>query len=91
MFSSLTLRGAAGSVLWGYRAAVELSAWTIAKDAKTGGWVLKGTPARVDTFAARQRPLLFTAPKEGGMWMWAVESLQVGPSAIVAQLGPPQR
>lgn len=91
MFEHLTLRGGAGTVLWGYREAVSLRAWRIAQNKKTKVWTLTGTPTRVDAFQARQRPLWFSAPRPNGFWMWGIESLEVGPTQIVARLGPPER
>ena len=41
VFDSLTITGGAGSVLWGYRAAVELTAWRIVRVKAEGGeWIL---------------------------------------------------
>lgn len=91
MIDNLKLHGAAGTVLWGYRPAVEVGRWSITRDPKTRGWVLRGTPTRVDAFGARQRPLLFTATREKGFWAWGIESLEVSAKALVARLGPPER
>ncbi len=94
MFTSLTLRGTKGAVLWGYREAVVLRSWTISQDKKSKAWRLVGAPERVDAFQARQSPLIFTAPREksrNGFWMWPVERLEVGVVKIVAILGPPER
>ncbi len=90
MFSSLTLHGAAAEILWGYRSAVALKSWRIAKD-KKGAWILTGVVARVDAFQARQKPLLFTAPRDKGFWAWGVEQLTVVGSQIKATLGPPEQ
>jgi len=89
MFRQLTLRGGAASLLWGYRPAVTLRSWTIAKT--DGQWTLTGTIDRVDRFMARQTPLLFTAPRPQGFWAWGVESVHVGTSQVVAKLGPPEQ
>jgi hypothetical protein len=89
VFTSLTLRGGAGTLLWGYRPAVELKAWTISKH--EGQWTLRATIARIDRFQARQTPLLFTAPRPGGFWAWAVEAIDLGDHALTAKLGPPEQ
>ena len=91
MFDSLTLTGGAGSVLWGYRVAVELTAWRITRVKDEGRWVLSGTVARVDKFQARQAPLLFTAPRAGGFWLWPITAITVGETSLRATLGPPER
>ena len=92
MFDSLTIHGGAGSVLWGYRVAVELKRWTITRVKDDGGrWILSGTFTRVDKFQARQAPLLFTAPRPGGFWAWPVKTLALGDTNLRASLGPPER
>ncbi len=94
MFNSLTLRGTRGAVLWGYREAVVLRSWSIAQDKQSKVWKLTGVPERVDAFQARQKGLLFTAPRaeaRDGFWAWAVEALDVFPGKIIARLGPPER
>lgn len=85
------LQGAGGSILWGHRLAVELRTWRIRKNTDKRTWTLRGVPARVDVFLARQTPLLFTAPRDKGMWMWAIEQLDVRSDVVVARLGPPER
>ncbi len=91
MFERLTLHGTAASLLWGYQPAVTLRSWRIYKH--EGQWTLSGTLATVDAFQARQRPLLFTAPRPGGFWAWSVVdgSLQLGAQQLVAKLGPPEQ
>jgi len=86
---ALRLHGTAASLLWGYRTAVTLRAWSIKKD--EGRWTLLATVERVDAFQARQRPLLFAAPRAGGYWCWPVESLQLGDRRLIATLGPPEQ
>ncbi len=95
MFESLTLRGGAGTILWGHREAVRLRSWTITQDKKSKAWRLAGITERVDAFQARQRPLLFTSPRENcrnGFWAWAVEGpIEIANGRIAATLGPPER
>lgn len=90
MFTSLTLHGLAASILWGYRPAVELTSWQIAK--REGQWTLTGVTARVDPFQARQKPLLFAAPRPQGFWAWPIDGvLQISEGRIMAKLGPPEQ
>ena len=92
MFDSLTVHGGAGSILWGYRIAVELKSWKITRVKDDGGrWILSGTVTRVDKYQARQAPLLFTAPRPGGFWAWPVKTLALGDTNLRASLGPPER
>lgn len=89
MFRRLRLKGTTGTVVWGYRTAVVLRAWSMARH--EGQWRLSGRVARVDPFLSRQRPLLFTAPRRGGFWAFPVMDLQVGTEQLSARLGPPER
>ncbi len=95
MFDRLRLFGRAGTVLYGYRPALEVSSWRIVQDAKTKQWILHGTPTRLDAFLVRQRPLLFTAPRpetRDGFWSWGVEKIiHAEPGRVIAWLGPPER
>lgn len=92
MFDSLTIHGGAGSVLWGYRVAVELTSWRITRvKAEGGAWMLSATIARIDKFHARQAPLLFTAPRQGGFWAWPIAAIEIGETSLRASLGPPER
>ena len=89
MIRDLTLHGGRASLLWGYRTAAELSTWRIKKD--KGKWTLTGTLVRVDAFQARQTPLLFTAPRDKGMWCFPIESLDMGTNQLRAILGQPEQ
>lgn len=89
MFRALTISGGAASILYGYRQAATLTSWRITK--RDGRWTLTATVARVDRFMARQKPLLFTAPRAKGFWAWGVTSMDVGTNQLVATLGPPEQ
>lgn len=93
MFLGLRLHGPGGSILWGYRPAIELRAWSISKQAKRqgGGWRLTAAMAHCDAFSARQKPLLFTAPRHKGMWAWPIVSLRVMGQHVIAELGQPEQ
>jgi hypothetical protein len=89
-FHRIRLRGAAGEILWGYRPAASFTNWTIRKGGREI-WVLTATIARVEPFAIRQKPLLFSAPREKGFWAWGVDRIEVGDTQIRAFLGPPEQ
>lgn len=119
MIEQLRLRGAAGSVIWGYRTVAELAGWAIVRDdaeklatvqrpraqkkgelgpkRKVGkaapGWVLKARVRRHDSFQIRQKPLYFTAPRNGGFWYFPVlEPPTVDNNGVLrAKLGHPER
>ncbi len=88
MFDQLRLHGAEGSIVWGYRPAAVLSAWVVAKTST--GWVLTATVARADAFQCRQSPLLFTAPRDKGVWAWGIDELTLNGNRLTARLGPPE-
>lgn len=90
MFTSVTLHGSVGALVLGYRDAVTLTTWTIARTAE-GTWTLTALVKRVDPYLSRQRPLLFTAPRPGGFWAWPLVDLQLGERGLMATLGPPER
>lgn len=90
MFRKLAIRGAAGSLLWGYHAAADLHTWSIART-PSGAWRLRARLGRVDRFQARQRGVLFAAPRPGGFWAWPVMDLEIGEAEILATLGPPEQ
>jgi len=89
VFRELSLHGGAAEIVWGYRPAVVLRSWRIAKS--DGKWILRGAIVRVDKAQAGHRPLLFTAPRPGGFWAWPIESIAIGESSVRATLGPPVR
>ena len=91
MFDTLTITGAAGTILHGYRDAVVLTAWRITRVKEEGCWILRGTIARVNRVEARAKPLLFTAPRPGGFWAWPIQTMDLGEASLRATLGPPER
>jgi hypothetical protein len=99
LLRNVRLRGDTGSIVYGYHEAASLRAWTIVHhepDAThAGSWQIVATFARVDKFCLRQRPLLFTAKRDGlkGLWCWPLDtrSIQIGETRLIATLGPPER
>ncbi len=90
MLQRVTLRGTAGALLWGHRTAAQVQAWAIKK--RKHGWVLTATVGHADAFQCRQRPLLFSAPRGGGFWVWPlVAPPQIAGGTLVAELGPPEQ
>jgi hypothetical protein len=66
LFTSLTLRGVRGRLSWGYRTAADLSTWTIRRpEGPDPEWTLVASVVSADGYGVRQRPLLFTAPRQG--------------------------
>jgi len=93
VFDSLTVTGLAGAVMYGSREAVVIKSWRITRIKADGGhWMLSARIERVvSAFYARQAPLLFTAPRAGGFWLWPVDAIEIGETSLRAELGPPER
>jgi hypothetical protein len=91
MFHSITLHGAAASIVWGYQTAVDLRAWRIVRTKQ--GWELTATTALVNPRCARKSPLYFTAPrKPGPLWCFPViGELVITGTSLTAPLGPPEQ
>ena len=89
MFKSLALTGESASLLWGYHTAATLTSWRISRPENAKEWTLTAIVTKVDPFQARQRPLLFTAPRDKGRWCWEVKELHLGDRQLTATLGQP--
>ena len=89
MFERITLHGESGSLLWGYRTAATVTDWKIRREKDTPEWKLTATVRQVDAFQARQRPLLFTAPRDKGRWCWEVQQVYLNERELTATLGQP--
>ena len=87
-YHRIRLRGERGSLLWGYHEAATFKSWRIWKG--QGRWQLSGRLAKSDAFQVRQRPLLFSAPRDRGMWAWGVERIEIKGSEVRAYLGEPE-
>lgn len=92
MFDRLVLRGATASIVWGYRTAAQLGAWTITRD-KTN-WILRATVQGVDRFMVKQtKPTrYFVAPRHYGHCAWPVAGdVRVETNTLVATLREPEQ
>ena len=95
-FRTLAIRGVGGAILWGgLRTAVDVGTWNIARsEPPEAKWTLSARVRRVDRFQARQRPLVFTAPRfGGGRWFWPIRELNVNldGTSLVAVLDHPEQ
>ena len=99
IFGEMTLRGSRASFVWGYRPAARVASYTVErrreKDEAPWAWTLRATLiGAIDRFALRQRPLLFSADRRGGFFVWPVTRLHVHEHSasnvvVTAELGPP--
>jgi hypothetical protein len=86
----IRVHGRTGALLWGYHRVATFRAWRISQ--VEGHWILRATLERVDKFQIRQRPLLFSAPRDRGFWCWGVESVTAFDTVnLLARLGPPEQ
>jgi len=93
MFRSLTVRGPAGAILWGYRTAAVVRSWAVVRARAAGGpvWTLTATVERVSPFELRQSGLMFSAPREGGFFVFPLlEAPRVAGGTVTARVGPPE-
>lgn len=89
---STCLRGPSGSIVWGYRTAATLTAWTVTRDASSGraAWTLRATIERGSAFELRQKGLHFATPRLGGFFVWEItEPPRVVNNTLTAKLTPP--
>lgn len=86
--NTLTFKGEAGKLVWGYHEAASLSSWSLIPD-DAGGGKLTATVVQMDAFRAAQQPLTFEVPRpKGPPWRWPIHSLQIAGTSLSATLGP---
>jgi len=85
----VTIRGAVGSVRWGYHRAADVRQWHATLDPKTQTWQLGGQVAHADPFLGTRSELVFVVALKGGRaWQWPVRALAIGGGQLRATLGP---
>ena len=89
MFDELTLHGARGSLLWGYRKVAGLTYWRIYKTPRA--WTLTATFDEADARQCREavacRELLFTAPRGAMRFTLDVNAIDMTATELRATLG----
>jgi len=86
----LTLRGAEGTVVWGYYTAAVCPTWTITNAGHAQTWTLSAVVSRADAYKLGKPDLKFTAPRKGGFFCFPVRSITLAGSRVAATLGPPE-
>ena len=85
----MTIRGAVGSVRWGYHRAAEVRGWTATLDKTTKTWTLGAAVVRADPFLGARSALVFVVALKGGRaWQWPVRDLAIADGRLRATLGP---
>jgi hypothetical protein len=89
VFDELTLHGARGSLLWGYRPVAGLTHWRIYKTPRA--WTLTATFDRADAWQCQQaaacRELVFTAPRGTTRFSLDVTDISLAGTELRAVLG----
>lgn len=79
--NSITLRGEAADLRWGYHRAADLGAWSV----ENGH--LSASVRSIDAFRLTQQPLSFVVMRPNGVrWEWRLRDVQVMGDTIHAQL-----
>lgn len=88
--STVTVRGVAGALYWGYYLAGTVKAWTATRSATNPHGTITATIVTLDAYRATQRPMMFVVSHQHGSWRWPIVDLQIAEGGMTAQLGPPQ-
>lgn len=94
MFRELAIRGPSGAILWGYRTAAIVDRWTVKRSRVQGArvWTLTGTVAHASPFELRQTGLHFSAPRQGGFFLWPLlEAPRLDGARLTVTVGPPEQ
>jgi hypothetical protein len=83
------LRGVVGIVKWSYYRAAVIEGYRVVRREQPhhDKWALTATVVMADAFKLTQRPLLFEAPYQGGVWRWPIEAFDLVNGKLTAQLG----
>jgi hypothetical protein len=85
----MTVRGAIGSVRWGYHRAADVRSWVITRDKRDPTvWHVTAQVVRADPFLGTRSELVFVAPLKGGRaWQWPVRELAIAGGRLRGRLG----
>lgn len=82
------VRGVVGVVKWSYYNAAGVEGYTLRRHKETNTWSLSARVVVSDSFKLRQRPLVFEAPHQGGLWRWPMTEWSIAEGVLTARLGP---
>ena len=83
--NTITFRGPAGELRWGYYTAAILGAWEVSGTTLTAQ-VVSCNPSQVS-----QRPVMFVVPRGASpAWRWPIETLQIAGTSLTATVLPPE-
>jgi hypothetical protein len=81
------IRGVIGVVKWAYYNAAAIEGYTVTRTKGSASWSLRATVILSDSFKLSQRPLMFEAPHQGGVWRWPIEEFSIVNGTMTARLG----
>lgn len=84
MFRELDIRGAEGSIRWGYLPAMTFGPWRI--EGGSDGGTLTAQIVSCDEFRLAQEPLVAVVPAGRATWRWSVSDLQVNGVTLTARV-----
>lgn len=90
MFDRVKLHGGRASIISGWHPAAVLKWWRVIGTKMPDRWTLTGAVEWADPVSCRKKGLIFTAPRDKGMWAWGIESLEIQNGQVRARLGPPE-
>lgn len=90
MFDRVVLNGGRASIICGWHPAAVLKWWKVVGTKQPDRWTLTGGVEWSDPPSCRKKGLIFTAPRDKGMWAFGIESLEIVDGRIRAHLGPPE-
>ena len=85
--NTFTFRGESAELRWGYQPAATLKDWTLTPQGSSSLTVTAQVVSS-DAFRVSQHPIVFTVPRQAGVWRWPVVSLQIAGQTMTASLGP---
>lgn len=85
----MVLHGGRASIVCGWHPAAVMTWWRVVKPPNSATWTLTGAVKWADAASCRKPGLIFTAPREKGMWAWGVDELTIHEGKVRARLGPP--
>ena len=88
--NTITQRGVAAEVRWGYHKAATLAAWTF-EQTPDGGGTVSAAVVSTNPVQLSQTPLQFVVKRPNGkQWVWPVVSSEFADGTFTATLGRPE-
>jgi hypothetical protein len=85
------IRGVVGSITWSYYKAAAIEGYTVTRTGtkESPRWSLRARVILADPYKLSQRPLVFAAPHQHGVWRWPIVEMDLVEDRLTAVLAPP--